>query len=71
MRLKNLVTSAVLASALVSVPAQAAADRIASDVGGESQIEPSSATYIIGFLALLAVGLGIYFATDDDSPASP
>lgn len=71
MRLKNLVTSALLASTLISVPAQAAVDRVASDLRGESQIEASASTYIIGFFAILAIGLGIYVATEEDEPTSP
>ena len=70
MRFKTLALSGALAATLFSVPAQAATGRIASPVGGESQLEGTSIPYIVGFLVILATGLGIHLSTED-VPTSP
>ena len=68
----SLVSAPVVAqtAALPSQPARAAATLNQAN----GQWEPSTEAYVVGFFALVAIGLGLYFAfVDDDEnpPVSP
>jgi hypothetical protein len=71
MKFRNLAAAAA-AMTLVAAPvvAQAAPQRAAAPV--EEGSDATASTYIIAFFAILAIGLGIYFATkNNDDPVSP
>ena len=68
----SLASAPVVAqtAALPSQPARAAATLNQAN----GQWEPSTETYVVAFFALVAIGLGLYFAfVDDDEnpPVSP
>ena len=70
MRINGFTSSAVLAATLMSVPVQAAPNRIAAPARGESQVEATSIPYLIGFLVILAIGLAINLSSEN-LPISP
>ena len=68
----SLASAPVIAqtSALPSEPARAAATLDQAN----GQWQPSTGTYVVAFFALVAIGLGLYFAfldDEDDFPVSP
>lgn len=77
MVIKKMALVAALGLSMASAPvmAQTASVERSAAVLEESngQVESSASTYIIAFFVILAVGLGIYAATqgDDDGRTSP
>lgn len=79
MGIRKLALVAALGTALASAPVMAQtssasslslsgarADATLQQANGQYGEESSTTTYVIGFFVILAIGLGIYFAIDND-----
>ena len=77
MSIRKIALVAALGTSLASAPVVAQTSKLpeparasASLDEADSQVRTTTGTYVIAFLALVAIGLGLYFAfiEDDDAP---
>ena len=77
MSIRKIALVAALGTSLASAPVVAQTSNLpeparasASLDEADSQVRTTTGTYVIAFLALVAIGLGLYFAfiEDDDAP---
>ena len=82
MSIRKIALVAALGTSLVSAPVVAQTAALPSQPAragatleqANGQWEPSTEAYVVAFFALVAIGLGLYFAfvdDEEDAPVSP
>ena len=82
MSIRKIALVAALGTSLASAPVVAQTAALPSQPAragatlqqANGQWTPSTEAYVVGFFALVAIGLGLYFAfidDDEDAPVSP